>query len=155
MSEAAVLDLQQRIDTWCKEQFPEQTALTILQHLREEVVELRARGSAEEAADCLILLLAWAAHTHAPLLADLTPADLARTITLNVGELIYAQKRNAVAVGMAQHVLISLLAWAVLSDVNLLAAAEAKHAVNLTREWRRGPDGIHHHHIERDSEAAE
>lgn len=153
----ALISLQQRIDAWCREVFPEQTELTILEHLREEVLELHERGTAEEAADCLILLLAWAAHTQQPLIATVRPERLLDDLLRSLDELIICAEWNQPAtgeVGEATVFLTMLLAWATMSGENLLAAAEAKHAVNLARQWRRGPDGIHHH-VEADSEAAE
>jgi hypothetical protein len=137
--------LQQRINAWCQETFPEQTPETILAHLREEVVELKERGTAEEAADCLILLLAWSAQSNVPLLAEDSRAALLARLRHIADDLHFLEVNGLPARSAALFFLATLAAWAAMSDVDLLAAAEAKHAVNLTRRWQRGADGIHRH----------
>ena len=52
-----VSDLQQRINEWQNKTFPDGSAFTIYEHLRDEIIELGdSRGDPEEAADCVILL---------------------------------------------------------------------------------------------------
>jgi NTP pyrophosphatase (non-canonical NTP hydrolase) len=138
-------DLQDRINAWCAEQFPEQTPLTILSHLEEETQELGDRHTAEEAADCLILLLVYAAHTGQPLLDRFTLTDWEGDLGSSAGELLHCAERRQEHLGELRYYLAFLLAWSVLAGHDILAAAEAKHAVNLTRQWRRGDDGIHRH----------
>ncbi len=57
--------LQLAVGTWVAESFPGATAASIIAHLREEVGELHDAPEslrAEEAADCLLLLLTLAHH---------------------------------------------------------------------------------------------
>lgn len=46
--------------TWQRETFPQSTTESVLSHLREEIQELQDDRSPEEAADVLLLLLAFA-----------------------------------------------------------------------------------------------
>lgn len=46
--------------TWQRETFPQSTTESVLSHLREEIQELQDDRSSEEAADVLLLLLAFA-----------------------------------------------------------------------------------------------
>lgn len=137
--------LQDRIHAWCGEQFPEQTELTILAHLEEEVVELRQRGTPDEAADCLILLLAWAAHTGLPLASANTSNYWTSQLVASSRELTICAELGQERINEARTFIALLIGWSALSGHDILAAAEAKHAINLTRQWRRGDDGIHRH----------
>lgn len=142
---ARLSDLQARIHEWCAGQFPEQTAATILAHLGEEVAELRQRDTAEEAADALILLLAWAGHTGLPLVSPNTMSYWSSRLLSSAREILICTEIGQATLNEARYFLAYLLAWSALGGHDLLAAAEAKHAVNLTRSWARGADGIHRH----------
>ena len=54
-------ELQARHGAWSAATFPHQTPSSIVAHLREEVDELAQDFAADEAADCLLLLLGLAA----------------------------------------------------------------------------------------------
>jgi NTP pyrophosphatase (non-canonical NTP hydrolase) len=137
--------LQARIHEWCGRQFPEQTAETIARHLLEEAGELTARQTGEEAADCLILLLAWAGHTGHDVAYLADAANLTAHIRLTAARLLTDVRTANYPQGTARDLLRLLVAWSILSGVDLLAEAEAKHAVNLARQWRRDADGLHRH----------
>lgn len=137
--------LQARIHAWCYQQFPGQSALSILRHLEEEAQELDERHAPEEAADCLILLLAWAAQERRPLIHPATVDDWQGDIRSSASELLRCAEIGQQTIGEARYFLAFLLGWSLLNGVDLLAEAEAKHAVNLTRQWQRDSDGIHRH----------
>lgn len=50
---------QRKVNRWQAKTFPESTIKTVLKHLTREVRELRKTNDPEEAADCLMLLIAF------------------------------------------------------------------------------------------------
>lgn len=60
LEEKAFDVLQAEINEWQRKTFPESTKDTVLKHLTREVKELRDTHNPEEAADCVMLLIAFA-----------------------------------------------------------------------------------------------
>lgn len=86
-------ETQQTINDWQRETFPTADEAGVLNHIREEFAEFLAEPCGEEAADVVILIMAWARYRKIDVMAEIN-----RKMAIN-----RARRWNIQADGTGRH----------------------------------------------------